>query len=222
MLLDEKAMEPSLEPRKTFIDRDLVTRGIRDPRVLSAMEAVPREAFVPDDLVAHAYDDHPLPIGLGQTISQPYVVAWMCEALALTGRESVLEIGSGSGYGAAVLSLLARRVFTIERLPELADQARARLTRLGMSNVEVQWGDGTLGWSERSPFGGIVVTAAGPELPRGLLEQLAVGGRLVIPLGDARMQQLVRITRLQQAAFRREDLGAVQFVPLIGEHGWAA
>jgi protein-L-isoaspartate(D-aspartate) O-methyltransferase len=215
-------MVSSQETRKSFIDRDLVARGIRDPRVLSAMNAAPREAFVPDDLLGHAYDDHPLPIGLGQTISQPYIVAWMCEALALTGRESVLEIGTGSGYGAAVLSLLARNVFTIERLPQLAEQARTRLIRLGVSNVEVRSGDGTLGWPERSPFGGIVVTAAGPELPRGLLEQLAVGGRLVMPLGDERRQQLVRITRMRQTAFRREDLGPVQFVPLIGEHGWAA
>ena len=208
--------------REQLVQHYIAARGIHDPRVLAAMAAVPREVFVPEELRELAYEDRPLPIAAGQTISQPYVVAWMIEALVLRGDESVLEVGTGSGYAAAVLSHVARHVCTIERHPELAEVARERLRRLAIHNVEVRVGDGTLGWPERAPFGAIVVTAGGPDLPRALLEQLAIGGHLVIPVGLDRDQELVRITRLHHASFRREDLGAVSFVPLIGQHGWAA
>ena len=207
--------------REQMIERQLRSRGIRDERVLAAMRVVPREAFLPADLAEHAYDDRPLPIAAGQTISQPYVVALMAEALLLRGDEDVLEVGTGSGYAAAVLSRLARNVYTMERHAVLAGSARDRLAALGYKNVEVRCADGTLGWFERAPFGGIVVAAGGPELPRALLEQLSVGGRLVMPIGTSESQELVRITRSGTTRFRREDLGTVMFVPLIGEHGFA-
>ena len=207
--------------REHMIDRQLRARGIRDERVLDAMRALPREAFLPPDLADVAYDDRPLPIAAGQTISQPYVVALMAESLMLDGDEDVLEIGTGTGYSAAVLARLARNVYTVERHAELADAARERLAALGYKNVEVRCADGTLGWPERAPFGGIVVAAGGPELPRALLEQLSIDGRLVMPVGTAQSQELVRITRTGTTRFRREDLGTVTFVPLIGEHGFA-
>lgn len=207
--------------REQMIERQLRSRGIHDERVLAAMHEIPREAFLPADLAEFAYDDRPLPIGAGQTISQPYVVGLMAEALLLRGDEVVLEIGTGSGYAAAVLSRLARNVYTIERHAELADAARERLAALGCKNVEVRCGDGTLGWPERAPFGGVIVAAGGPELPRALLEQLSIGGRLVMPVGTSDSQELVRITRSGTTRFRREDLGTVMFVPLIGQHGFA-
>ncbi len=209
------------ERRQVMIDRHLRDRGIEDPRVLAAMAAVPREAFVAPELAAFAYDDRPLPIAAGQTISQPYIVALMAEALQLRPGDRVLEIGTGSGYGAAVLAHLASHVDTIERLPSLADTARARLAALGHANVFVRCGDGTLGWIEHAPYDGIVVTAAGPGLPPTLCDQLAVGGRLVMPVGSRDDQELVRLTRVAAHDYRREELGGVIFVPLVGAQGWA-
>jgi len=204
-----------------MIERHLKFRGIRDPRVLSAMAAVPREQFLPPELEEFAYDDRALPIAVGQTISQPYIVALMTEALHLSPDDRALEIGTGSGYAAAVLAQIANHVDTVERHAELADGARQVLARLGYTNVDVHCGDGTLGWPEHAPYQAIIVAAGGPDLPPALLEQLAIGGRLVMPVGPARTQTLVRITRLGDSKYHREDLGAVMFVPLIGEHGWA-
>ena len=214
-------MTETARQRQLMVERQIRARGVRDPRVLAAMASVPREAFLPPELVEHAYEDTPLPIAAGQTISQPYIVAIMTEALQLRGGETVLEIGTGSGYAAAVLARIAKHVFTIERVPELAEVARERLERLGFDNVEVRCSDGTVGWSERAPFDAIVAAAGGPDVPRVLLEQLAIGGCLVMPIGDSRAQQLVRCTRTGEHEFRKEELGAVRFVPLIGEHGWA-
>ncbi len=213
------AMDFSLR-RTEMVRRHLQSRGIRDPRVLAAMGKVKREALVPAEVAEFAYEDTPLPIGAGQTISQPYIVAVMVEALRLTPGDSVLEIGTGSGYAAAVLAEIAARVYTVERHPELADSARRRLVELGYENIVVRCGDGTLGWAEAAPFEAIVVAAGGPELPRPLLDQLAIGGRLVMPVGGTRLQELVRITRTGAAQFDKEDLGAVRFVPLIGDEGW--
>ena len=207
--------------RQWMVDRQIRQRGVQDIQVLGAMASVPREAFLPPELAEHAYDDTPLPIAAGQTISQPYIVALMTEALQLRGDETVLEIGTGSGYAAAVLGRVAKRVYTIERVPELASVARERLETLGFANVEVACGDGTRGWPEHAPFDAIVAAAGGPAVPRVLLQQLAIGGRLVMPIGDSRAQQLVRFTRTGESEFHEEDLGAVRFVPLIGEHGWA-
>ena len=207
--------------RKLMVDRHIRARGVRDPRVLDALGSVPREAFVPSDLVEHAYEDRPLLIEAGQTISQPYIVAVMTEALALKPTDKVLEIGTGSGYAAAVLARVVDHVNTIERHAELAEIASERLARLGFANVDVRCGDGTLGWPEEAPFDAIVIAAGGPDVPRTLLDQLAIGGRLVMPVGTASAQELVRVTRASTTEFRREDLGAVQFVPLIGAEGWA-
>lgn len=204
-----------------MVDRYIRARGVRDDRVLTAISSVPRESFLPSELAEFAYEDRPLPIEAGQTISQPYIVALMIEALQLTGDEDVLEVGTGSGYAAAVLARVARRVFTIERHTELAESARARLAELGFANTLVKCGDGTLGWPEHAPYGAIVVAAGGPDLPRALLDQLAIGGRLVMPVGTSRAQDLVRVTRTGASEYHREDLGPVVFVPLIGEHGWS-
>ncbi|MGE5184734.1 MAG: protein-L-isoaspartate(D-aspartate) O-methyltransferase [Acidobacteriota bacterium] len=207
--------------RELMVERQLRRRGIHDPRVLAAMATVPREEFLPHELASEAYDDNPLPIEAGQTISQPFIVALMIEALQLEGRERVLEIGTGSGYAAAVLACCAGQVFTIERHAELAELATARLARLAYNNAEVRHGDGTLGWTEHAPYGGIVVAAGGPDVPTALLDQLAIGGRIVIPVGTSRAQELVRVTRTGEHDYRRENLGPVRFVPLIGTHGWA-
>jgi protein-L-isoaspartate(D-aspartate) O-methyltransferase len=204
-----------------MVDRHIRARGVRDARVLAALSRVPREAFLPPELADSAYEDRPLPIEAGQTISQPYIVAVMTEALGLAPEQTALEIGTGSGYAAAVLAHVAKHVYTIERHAELADLAQERLARLGYTNVDVRCGDGTLGWAEHAPFDAIVVAAGGPELPRALLDQLSIGGRLVMPVGSGRAQQLVRVTRVNEREYKREDLGAVQFVPLIGEQGWA-
>jgi protein-L-isoaspartate(D-aspartate) O-methyltransferase len=217
-LRDDKGV---LMSRQQMIDRHLKGRGIRDPRVLAAMARVPREAFLPPELVEFAYEDRPLPIAAGQTISQPYVVALMVEALRLGPGDRVLEIGTGSGYAAAILGELAASVTTIERHQELADAARDVLASLGYDHVHVHHGDGSIGWIDDAPYQAIVVAAGGPDLPRALLEQLAVGGRLVMPVGPARLQQLVRVTRVGDDEYRREDLGSVTFVPLVGEQGWA-
>ncbi|HLF30590.1 MAG TPA: protein-L-isoaspartate(D-aspartate) O-methyltransferase [Xanthomonadales bacterium] len=201
--------------------RLLQRRGIRDQAVLDAMMAVPREQFVGLDLAEFAYDDTPLPIEEGQTISQPYIVALMTEALHLKPADSVLEIGTGSGYAAAILSRVARQVYTIERHRSLAHQAETRLGKLGYQNVKVLCGDGTLGWPEHAPYDAIVVAAGGPEAPRALIEQLALGGRMVIPAGPSLSEQkLLRITRTSEKEVEIEELGAVRFVPLIGEQGW--
>lgn len=207
--------------REEMVRRQIAARGVRDRQVLEAMRTVPREVFVPERLAEFAYDDTPLPIGEEQTISQPYVVALMAEALELGPADKVLEIGAGSGYAAAVLSRIAREVRAVERHEVLARRARERMERLGYSNVHIMHGDGTLGWPEHAPYDAIVVAAGGPEVPRALLDQLAEGGRLVIPIGpDPRTQSLVRIRRRADGSCAREDLGAVRFVPLIGAQGW--
>lgn len=204
-----------------MVKRQIAARGVKSKRVLDAMRKVPRERFLPKGQGVLAYDDSPLPIGRGQTISQPYIVAYMVEALALEGGEKVLEIGTGSGYAAAILAEIAAEVYTMERIEGLASMARAVLDELGYDNVHVRHSDGTLGWPEHAPFDGIVVAAAAPEVPEILKEQLKTGGRLVIPVGESRWyQSLVRVTRVTEADFETEELMAVRFVPLIGEAGW--
>ncbi|HUQ52870.1 MAG TPA: protein-L-isoaspartate(D-aspartate) O-methyltransferase, partial [Gammaproteobacteria bacterium] len=208
------------QQRERMVERQLARRGIRDPGVMRAMRKVPRELFVPADLAEFAYDDTPLPIAANQTISQPYIVALMVDALALEPSDKALEIGTGSGYAAAVLAELAREVFTIERQLTLCTLARSRLQRLGYRNIEVRCADGTTGWPEQAPFDAIAVTAGGPVVPQTLRAQLAVGGRLVIPVGDEGVQRLLRVWRTDDTTFEQEDLGAVRFVPLIGVEGW--
>jgi len=207
--------------RERMVDYQIARRGVTSRVVLDAMRKVPRERFVSKGNRRFAYDDSPLPIGQSQTISQPYVVAYMAEALALEGGEKVLEIGTGSGYAAAVLGEIAAEVYTIERIKALADMARVVLEDLGYDNVHVQHGDGTLGWPDQAPFDGIVVTAGGPEVPETLKHQLRIGGRLVIPIGGyTTFQQLVRVTRVAEDEFDTEDLIPVRFVPLVGDEGW--
>ena len=216
-----RATTRSARERERMADVQIAARGVRDPSVLHAMRAVHREDFLPDHLAPDAYRDEPLPIGEGQTISQPYVVAAMTAALRLKPGNRVLEIGTGSGYAAAVLSAIAAEVHTIERIESLAEAARHRLAELGYTNVHVRSGDGTLGWPERAPFDAIAVTAGGPDVPRSLLQQLAVGGRLVMPVGSTpRLQRLVRVVRTGPDTFEREELEDVAFVPLIGAEGW--
>jgi protein-L-isoaspartate(D-aspartate) O-methyltransferase len=205
--------------REKMIRQQITARGIRDGRVLGAMRSVPRHLFVPLNLRRLAYHDGPLSIGQGQTISQPYIVALMTEALELKGHERVLEVGTGSGYQVAILSRLASWVYTIERIPELAGKARDLLHQLGCANVQVYVGDGTLGWPEHAPYDAIIVTAASPDVPEPLMEQLAEGGRLVVPVGGSWSQLLVRM-RKQGGRLRRQELTTVAFVPLIGEYGW--
>jgi protein-L-isoaspartate(D-aspartate) O-methyltransferase len=208
--------------RRLMVEHQLERRGIADPLVLEAMRKVPREAFVPPELADEAYADGPLPIGEGQTISQPYIVAFMAEALELRGDERVLEIGAGSGYAAAVLAEIAAELYTVERHARLAEEAAARLSHLGYDNVQIRVGDGSLGWPEHAPFDAIVVAAGAPEVPEALKEQLAVGGRLVIPVGQGRtLQDLLRLRRLSETEYQREELGGVRFVPLVGEEGWS-
>src|SRR5262245_2272925 len=206
--------------RDRMVERQIAGRGVRDPAVLSAMRSVPRERFLPPHLEEFAYQDSPLPIEQGQTISQPFIVALMAEALELDPGDRVLEIGTGSGYAAAVLARLAREVYTVERHAELVESARILLGELGFDNVFVRHGDGTLGWPEHAPYDAIVVAAGGPRIPETLLAQLAPGGRLVIPVGEEKAQELVRITRRADGTFEREELGGVRFVPLIGAEGW--
>jgi len=209
--------------RKEMVARNIAARGVRDELVLEAMRKVPRELFLPERLREFAYEDSPLPIAGEQTISQPYIVAFMAEALTLRGGEKVLEIGAGSGYAAAVLSEIAADVYTVERLGQLAEQAAATLADLGYDNIHVLHGDGTKGWPDHAPYDAIVVAAGGPQVPESLKEQLKIGGRLVIPVGaDQRAQELVRITRISKDQYRSEDIADVRFVPLIGEEGWAA
>lgn len=211
-----------LDDKRDIMIRDhLLGRGIRDPEVIRAMREVPREKFVAEELAMFAYEDHPLEIAEGQTISQPYIVAFMTEALELSATDRVLEIGTGSGYAAAVLSRIAATVYSVERLAGLAGSARDRLAMLGYTNIIVQQGDGTLGWQEHAPYDAIIVTAGAPHVPKTLSEQLAVGGRLVIPVGPSSLfQMLLRVRRLTEHDYRREDLCEVRFVPLIGADGW--
>ena len=207
--------------RQACVAEQIQGRGVRDPHVLAAMRDVPREHFVPGHLAHRAYEDSPLPIGAGQTISQPYIVAFMIEALALKGGEKVLEIGAGSGYAAAVLSHIANEVFTIERVGQLAEKAAKNLRSADCDNVHVRHADGTEGWVEEAPFDAILVSAGGPSTPRSLLRQLKIGGRMVIPVGpDQRSQELIRIIRIDEDEFEQEDLADVRFVPLIGKEGW--
>ncbi|QDV51950.1 protein-L-isoaspartate(D-aspartate) O-methyltransferase [Gimesia fumaroli] len=207
--------------RQKMVENHLRFRGIRDPRVLEAMSRVPREEFVSPEQKQYAYSDCALPIDCGQTISQPYTVAYMCEAAQLTGDETVLEVGTGSGYGAAVLSLLTREVHTIERIPELVTIARERLTRLGFSNVHVYTADGTLGVPEVAPFDAIIVTAGAETLPEPYTEQLKNGGRIIIPIGSETMGQTMYRYTMIKGKLSQENLGAFAFVPLIGEFGWS-
>ena len=207
--------------RATMVEEHIAARGVKDERVLEAMRQVPRELFLPKNLREFAYEDSPLPIAGEQTISQPYIVAFMAEALTLKGDEKVLEIGAGSGYAAAVLSEIADEVFTVERLGPLAEKAASTLAELGYDNVHVLQGDGTKGWVEHAPYDAIVVAAGGPQVPESLKEQLKINGRLVIPIGpDQREQELVRLTRVSADEYRSEDIADVRFVPLIGEEGW--
>jgi protein-L-isoaspartate(D-aspartate) O-methyltransferase len=206
--------------RQRMVSEQLVRRDIIDPHVLAAFGVVEREQFVPGELGPEAYDDAPLPIGAGQTISQPYVVAITVQALQLRGHERVLEIGTGSGYAAAILGTLAREVETVERIAELAAAAAERLARLGFTNVHVHHGDGSLGWPPAAPYEAIAVAAGAPRPPRSLLDQLAIGGRLVLPHGDADRQHLTRITKRGPDEIEEEDLGEVRFVPLVGAEGW--
>jgi len=207
--------------RHEMVERQILARDVRDPAVIDAMREVPREEFVPEQLKRFAYEDSPLPIGQGQTISQPYMVAFMVEALRLAPGGRVLEIGTGSGYAAAILSRIASDVFTIEIVEELAKSAGPRLRKLGYNNIQVKQGDGTMGWPEHSPYDGILVSAGAPDVPEPLVEQLAVGGMLVIPVGHTlHLQSLLRIHRVTEIEYRQEDLGPVQFVPLVGVEGW--
>lgn len=207
--------------RKQMIEAQIIARGVRDNKVINAMLKVPREEFVPERLRDLAYSDGPLPIDAEQTISQPYIVAFMIEALGLVGGEKVLEIGAGSGYAAAVLAEIAGQVYSVERIGQLAHKAAASLKRAGYRNVHVLHDDGTRGWDEQAPFDAILVSAGAPDVPESLKSQLAPGGRLVIPVGrEVRAQELIRITRREMGQFDREDLADVRFVPLIGEQGW--
>ncbi|MGC2333125.1 MAG: protein-L-isoaspartate(D-aspartate) O-methyltransferase [Candidatus Acidiferrales bacterium] len=205
--------------RRDMVARQIRDRGIRSERVLAAMEAVPRHLFVPAEWTRGAYADEPLPIGQGQTISQPFMVAAMAEALSLAGHERVLEVGCGSGYQAAVLSRLSREVIAVERQPGLAASARERLGRLGYANVIVEDGDGSVGWPASAPYDAILVTAAAPEVPRPLIDQLAEGGRLVIPVGGSKHQELLRIVKRGDRTIEN-SLCSCRFVPLLGRYGW--
>jgi protein-L-isoaspartate(D-aspartate) O-methyltransferase len=205
--------------RKRMVESQLAARGIKDPRVLEAMLRVPRHLFVPPELRDRAYDDSPLPIGEGQTISQPYMVAWMTELLEVSEGDRLLEIGTGSGYQAAILCELGGEVFSVEKQPRLARDAEERLRSLGYRNIRVKVGDGTLGWPEEAPFDGIMVTAGAPSVPQPLLEQLDEGGRLVIPVGPSGIQMLNLIRRAGNE-FLTSDEGSCVFVPLLGKFGW--
>jgi protein-L-isoaspartate(D-aspartate) O-methyltransferase len=205
--------------RERMVDQQIEARGVVDPRVLAAMRKVPRHLFIPRHLWDQAYNDYPLPIGEDQTISQPYIVALMTELLELQETDRVLEIGTGSGYQAAILAELAAQVFTIDRVASLLAQAEQILTSLGYSNIKTRVGDGTLGWPEAMPFEAIIVTAGAPQVPRPLTEQLALGGRLVIPVGD-RWSQTLTCVRKTAEGLKFEYHGGCRFVRLIGEHGW--
>ncbi|MGD9965606.1 MAG: protein-L-isoaspartate(D-aspartate) O-methyltransferase [Hyphomonadaceae bacterium] len=204
-----------------MVDAQIRRRGVTDARVLDAMRTVPREKFVPEHLHPLAYDDMPLPIEAGQTISQPFIVAAMIEMAEVAPGDRVLEIGAGSGYAAAVISRIAGRVYAIERHAELAARARERIATLGYDNIEIRTGDGTAGWPEAAPFDAIIASAGGPVIPQQLKQQLAPGAVLVMPVGRAHEQRLIKMRRLGPDQFEEEAMGAVAFVPLIGAHGWS-
>ncbi|MGH7825727.1 MAG: protein-L-isoaspartate(D-aspartate) O-methyltransferase [Candidatus Binatia bacterium] len=208
----------SLE-RDKMIREQLAARQIRDPKVIEAMRAVPRHLFVPDEVKSNAYEDRPLPIGKDQTISQPYMVALMVQALELNGNEKVLEIGTGSGYETAILAELSAQVFSIERLEDLAARAQTLLAALGYQNIRIKVGDGTLGWQEHAPYDAIVITASSPQIPRPLIEQLHPNGIFILPMGEEQLQSLVRL-RKSKDGIREEYLGECRFVKLRGAYGW--
>lgn len=205
--------------REKMVRTHLLPRGIKDPRVLEAMGKVPRHLFVEEALIGEAYNDHPLPIGNKQTISQPYIVALMTEALELTGTEKTLEIGTGSGYQTAVLAELTRTVFTVERVKSLMVNARDLLNKLGYKNILYKAFDGTLGWQQYKPYDAIIVTAGAPKIPQPILQQLAEGGRLIVPVGNRYSQELIRVTR-RKGRNIQQNLGGCRFVDLVGLHGW--
>ena len=207
------------DERRRMVEEQLEQRGITDTRVLQAFLTVPRHEFVPKDLRSEAYADHPLPIGGGQTISQPYMVALMVQVLHLQGHERVLEIGTGSGYQLAILSQLALEVYSIERLPELADQSLRRLEELGYLNVHVTVGNGSLGWLEHAPYEGILIAAGAPAVPPPLVRQLADGGRMAIPIGSQQVQTLTLVEK-RHGTLSQQPITACVFVPLLGEYGW--
>jgi protein-L-isoaspartate(D-aspartate) O-methyltransferase len=205
--------------REEMVKNQIETRGITDPNVLAAMRKVPRHMFVNEAFADQAYDDYPLPIGDQQTISQPFIVAEMTQALALTGEDRVLELGSGSGYQAAILAQIASRVYTVERIHALYLKSRKLFDRLQYHNIVTRYADGTLGWGEESPFDAIIVTAGAPEVPYVLVNQLAMGGRMVLPVGNQHSQELVKLVRDEQGVHQTK-LGGCRFVKLVGEHGW--
>ena len=205
--------------RSKMVEEQIVSRGIKDAKLIAAMKKIPRHLFVEEALQNQAYSDHPLPIGEKQTISQPYMVALMTEALLLTGKEKVLEIGTGSGYQTAIVAELSEKVFSVERIRILAIRARKLLYELGYFNVEIKIFDGTFGWIQESPFDAIVVTAGSPDIPQPLIDQLAIGGKLVIPVGNTFVQELFRVTRTEEGV-KKENLGGCRFVKLIGKYGW--
>ena len=206
--------------RHQMVEQQLMARGIRDKVVLHSMYTVPRHAFVPVHLQCEAYEDNPLPIGDGQTISQPYIVALMAEAAQIQSTDKILEIGTGSGFSAAVLAQCAAHVYTVERIPALAKAAQLCFRQLGYANIDTKIDDGTLGWAENGPYDAIIVTAGAPAIPQSLLSQLKVGGRMVIPVGDAISQRLCRVRKLSESKTTEEALEYVRFVPLIGQEGW--
>ncbi|HET6420273.1 MAG TPA: protein-L-isoaspartate(D-aspartate) O-methyltransferase [Geobacteraceae bacterium] len=206
--------------RKKMVESQIIARGVRDRRVIETMLKIPRHAFVEEAMASQAYNDKPLPIGEKQTISQPYMVALMTELLELTGKEKVLEIGTGSGYQAAVLAALADRVYTVERIRPLALKARKALDSLGFLNINIKISDGTVGWKEEAPFDAILVTAGAPDIPPELIGQLAFNGRLVIPVGDRYEQTLVRVIKHEEGSLTRENFIGCRFVRLIGRNGW--
>jgi protein-L-isoaspartate(D-aspartate) O-methyltransferase len=205
--------------RERMVKTQLVPRGIKDPRVLKVMGKIPRNRFIEEVLSGEAYNDHPLPIGHKQTISQPYIVALMTEALELTGEEKVLEIGTGSGYQTAILADLSRKVFTVERIRDLMVKARNILADLGYNNIMFKAFDGTLGWKEYEPYDAIMVTAGAPKIPEPLLDQLAEGGRLIIPVGNRFSQELIKVIK-KNGNIIQENFGGCRFVDLVGVHGW--
>lgn len=216
-------MTDFVQLREQMVDRQIAGRGIDEPRILAAFRSVPRERFVPDELRHCAYDDHPLAIEAGQTISQPYIVAVMIQAAAIAPQDRVLEVGAGSGYAAALLGKVAASVVAIERHGELARLAAGRLAALGQDNVRVVEGDGSLGFPEEAPYDAILCSASGSHVPQALIEQLAAGGRLVMPVGDPEStQDLVRVVRNADGRISREIMSQVRFVPLVGEQGWKA
>lgn len=209
--------------RQRMVETQIAARGVKQIEVIDAMLTVPRHLFVEEALIPQAYNDHPLPIGEKQTISQPYTVAIMSEALGLTGKEKVLEIGAGSGYQSAVLSMLADKVYAIERIPTIASRARRILDSLHCSNVIIKIGDGTIGWRDEAPFDAILSAASSPSIPQAYIDQLRPGGRLVMPVGlDEDSQELVRVTRKEDGSIHKEVLGGCKFVKLIGKYGWSS